>query len=75
MLSKFSTPGFLAFIQDAYGQCRGLFRDDASNVDDPSEDPPELYAEVSIVFRAWQRLQWMRKSNEKWSEADYAANV
>lgn len=72
MLSKLSTPGFLHFIQDAYRECRPLFGDDT---DESNVDQPELYAEVSIVFYAWKRLQWMRKSHEKWSEADYAANV
>ncbi|KAF9462090.1 hypothetical protein BDZ94DRAFT_1290407 [Collybia nuda] len=41
----------------------------------PVTEQRELYAEISVVFCAWKRLQWMRKSREKWSEADYAANV
>jgi hypothetical protein len=35
----------------------------------------ELYAEIVTVFSAWKRLCRMRQSKEKWSEADFAANV
>ncbi|KAF8078771.1 hypothetical protein FPV67DRAFT_1558000 [Lyophyllum atratum] len=71
-LTQFSTPAFLGFIQDAYKLCPALFSD---KVENQSPEIPELYAEVSIVFSAWRRLRWMRKSKEKWSEADYVANV
>lgn len=59
------------FIQNAYTHCPTLFSDNA----DRSIDIPELYAEMSIVFFAWRRMQWMQKSKERWSEAEYVANV
>ncbi|RDB28803.1 hypothetical protein Hypma_015691 [Hypsizygus marmoreus] len=71
-LAQFSTPEFMSFIRDAYKLCPALF---SNNGDNHTIDIPELYTEVSIVFSAWRRLRWMRKSKEKWSEADYVANV
>ncbi|KAG6911552.1 hypothetical protein DXG01_011854 [Tephrocybe rancida] len=71
-LSRFSTPTFLKFISDAYNTQPALFSD---KVGDLLPESPGLYAEASIVLSAWQRLCWMRKSKEKWSEADYVANV
>jgi hypothetical protein len=35
----------------------------------------ELLEEISVVYLAWKRLRKLRASNEKWSEADYVANV
>jgi len=70
-LSLFATPEFLVFVQEAYDLCPTLFSED----DFASVDISEIYAEMTIVFSAWRRLRWMRKSKEKWSEADFVANV
>ena len=69
-LARFATPEILTFIQEAYDQCPGLFCDKVHN-----RDIPKLYVEISTVYTAWRRLKWMRKSKEKWSEHDFAANV
>lgn len=69
-LTFFATPEILVFIQDAFKLCPDLFCDTLS-----STDVPELYAEIVTVFSAWKRLHQMRKSKQKWSEADFAANV
>jgi solute carrier family 25 carnitine/acylcarnitine transporter 20/29 len=70
-LSLFATPEFLVFVQEAYDLCPALFSED----DFASVDISEIYAEMTIVFSAWRRLRWIRKSKEKWSEADFVANV
>jgi solute carrier family 25 carnitine/acylcarnitine transporter 20/29 len=70
VLSRFATPEILRFIQDAYKSSPYLFSDKIS-----SDDIAKLYAEITIVFSAWRRLRRMRKSKEKWSEADFTANV
>jgi len=69
-LSLFATPEILRFIQDAHDSSPHLLSDELG-----SKDIAELYAEITIVFSAWRRLQRMRKSKEKWSEADFTANV
>jgi solute carrier family 25 carnitine/acylcarnitine transporter 20/29 len=69
-LALVATPEILVFIQDAFKLCPGLFSDTLS-----SPNISELYAEVVTVFNAWRRLRWMRQCKEKWSEADFAANV
>ncbi|KAJ7487434.1 hypothetical protein B0H11DRAFT_1913140 [Mycena galericulata] len=45
-----------------------LFSDDIT-------DTLGLFGKMTIVHSAWKRLKLMRKSKEKWSEADFAANV
>jgi solute carrier family 25 carnitine/acylcarnitine transporter 20/29 len=69
-LSRLATRAVLRFIHDAHELCPSLFSDRV----DPS-DLAALFAEITIVFSAWRRLQRMRKSKEKFSEADYVANV
>jgi solute carrier family 25 carnitine/acylcarnitine transporter 20/29 len=69
-LSLFATPEILRFIQDAHMSSPHLFSDELS-----STNIAELYTEIAIVFTAWRGLQQMRKSKEKWSEADFTANV
>lgn len=69
-MSSFATPELIEFIREAYNECPALFTEDC----DPNS-VPELYSEITIVFSAWRRLQKMRRSKEKWSEADYVANV
>jgi solute carrier family 25 carnitine/acylcarnitine transporter 20/29 len=34
-----------------------------------------LFTDLCAVFTAWKRLRAQRVSGEKWSEADFAANV
>jgi solute carrier family 25 carnitine/acylcarnitine transporter 20/29 len=70
-LSLFSTPEFLVFIKDAYDVCPALFSKEVF----ASADISKIFIEITIVFSAWRRLRWMRKSKEKWSEADFVANV
>lgn len=70
-LSLFATQEFLVFVQEAYELSPTLFREE----DFASVDISKIYAELVVVFSAWRRLRWMRKSKEKWSEADFAANV
>jgi len=69
-LSLITTPEILRFIQDAHENSPQLFSDEVSSM-----HIAELYAEITIVFSAWRRLERMQKSKEKWSEADYTANV
>lgn len=58
------------FIEDAFKACESLFSETVS-----PESGIELFSEVAVVFSAWRRLRSMRLSKEKWSEADFAANV
>jgi len=69
-LSKIASPTLLSFISDCYATSPSLFSASANNA-----DVADLYAEISIVYSAWKRMQRMRSSSEKWSEADYVANV
>jgi len=69
-LSRIAPKALLAFICDAYDACPNLFSDAV----DP-EQGITMFTEIPVVFSAWERLQRMRKSREKWSEADYVANV
>jgi solute carrier family 25 (mitochondrial carnitine/acylcarnitine transporter), member 20/29 len=68
--SRISTPELRRFIIDSHKSSPSLFSDIVNG-----NDIAELYAEVSVVFSAWTRLQRMRKSKEKWSEADFVSNV
>ncbi|GLB36000.1 hypothetical protein LshimejAT787_0302880 [Lyophyllum shimeji] len=72
LLSRSSTPAFQGLIEAAYGHCPALFSDRISG---QSMELTELHEETSIVFSTWCRPRSMRKSKEKWSEADYVANV
>jgi len=69
-ISKLSSPGLISFLHDAFGHCPALFCED-----DGTMDLAELYSDITIVYSAWRRLRYMRQSNEKWSEADFVANV
>lgn len=69
-LARFATKEILVFIEDAFKLCPLLFSNTLS-----SPNMSELYAEIVTVFSAWKRLCRMRQSKEKWSEADFAANV
>ena len=70
LMKHFASPELLAFIEDAFKSCKPLFSDAAS-----PESGTELFSEITVVFAAWRRLRSMRLSKEKWSEADFAANV
>ncbi|KAG1817800.1 hypothetical protein EV424DRAFT_1324215 [Suillus variegatus] len=62
------SPGFAKFIADASRTAPELF-----SVDQSASN--ELFEDVCVVFSAWKRLAQMRSSKEKWSEADFVANV
>ncbi|KAF7320119.1 hypothetical protein MKEN_00796300 [Mycena kentingensis (nom. inval.)] len=60
---------FMSFLQQVHADSPSLF--DANIAGDALE---ELLPRLTIVHSAWRKLKSMNKS-EKWSEADYAANV
>ncbi|KAF9229122.1 hypothetical protein BS17DRAFT_4779 [Gyrodon lividus] len=62
--------GLTAFLKSAFGASSDLFSSTAAATGDE-----ELWEEISVVYLAWKRLHKLRVSNEKWSEADYVANV
>ncbi|KAG1717962.1 hypothetical protein EDD22DRAFT_983737 [Suillus occidentalis] len=62
------SPGFAKFITDASQTAPELFSADHCG-------SSELFEDVCVVFSAWKRLIKMRSSKEKWSEADFVANV
>jgi len=70
VLALVASKDILLFVEDAFNQCPGLFSDTVNTA-----NFPHLYAELTTVFSAWRRLRRMRMSKEKWSEADFAANV
>jgi len=67
-LRRIAPPNFLAFIRAAYDDSPGLFGSDPGNT-------IQLFAQLITVYNVWERLQRMQKSDEKWSEADYVANI
>ena len=69
-LSRVAPKPLLDFICDTHDACPRLF---SGAID--RDQSARMLTEITIVFSAWQRLQQMRKSREKWSEADYVANV
>jgi solute carrier family 25 carnitine/acylcarnitine transporter 20/29 len=69
-LTRLATPEILVFLRDAFKLCPDLFSDAV-----PSTTISELYADIVPAFNAWKRLLQMRKSRQKWSEADFVANV
>ncbi|KAG2350186.1 hypothetical protein BDR05DRAFT_954287, partial [Suillus weaverae] len=64
------SPGFAKFITDASQTAPELFSDVVAH-----RASNELFEDVCVVFSAWKRLAKMRSSKEKWSEADFVANV
>jgi solute carrier family 25 carnitine/acylcarnitine transporter 20/29 len=62
------SPGFAKFIADASQTAPELFTTEHC-------ENNELFEDVCVVFSAWKRLAKMRSSKEKWSEADFVANV
>ncbi|KAJ6621583.1 hypothetical protein B0H10DRAFT_2162956 [Mycena sp. CBHHK59/15] len=61
---------FMEFLEEIRDQSPDLF---SENITD--SNIRGLFPRMSIIFSAWKRLKLMKKSKEKWSEADYAANV
>jgi hypothetical protein len=61
--------GLAAFLKSAFDASPELFSRTAMAGDS------EILEEISVVYLAWKRLRKLRASNEKWSEADYVANV
>lgn len=61
-------PGFLSFLHRANLRYPDLFSDSPSS-------GCSRWTDLIPVFKAWERLDFMRVSKEKWSEADFVANV
>ncbi|KAF7339768.1 hypothetical protein MVEN_01893100 [Mycena venus] len=68
-LSKLGTKDFMDFLKKIHDQSPDLFGEI------PDSDIRGLFPKMVIVYSAWRRLTMMKKSKEKYSEADYAANV
>ncbi|KAH7929332.1 hypothetical protein BV22DRAFT_1192082 [Leucogyrophana mollusca] len=64
------TSGLSTFLGSAFRKSPKLFSQHIN-----TEESDELFEEIAIVFSAWKRLRQMRSCKEKWSEADYVANV
>ncbi|KAJ7293426.1 hypothetical protein C8J57DRAFT_1551915 [Mycena rebaudengoi] len=67
-LSQLATGDFLEFLKEIHASRPELFCDKTADVQG-------LFSKMTFVHSAWKRLNIMRKSKERWSEADYAANV
>ncbi|KLO15054.1 hypothetical protein SCHPADRAFT_902769 [Schizopora paradoxa] len=63
-------PQLLELLKRANKENPSLFSKELS-----TESCEDLLSELSCVLLAWKKLQWMRRNNERWSEADFAANV
>jgi hypothetical protein len=63
-----ATGDFLEFLKEIHASRPELFCDKTADVQG-------LFSKMTFVHSAWKRLNIMRKSKERWSEADYAANV
>ncbi|KAJ8083810.1 carnitine transporter [Marasmius tenuissimus] len=66
-----ASPEFLSFLSNAYKGDPDLFFDDKEK----ETDVFKLFLSLGRVFSVWERLMLMIDSSEKWSEADYVANV
>ncbi|KIJ46532.1 hypothetical protein M422DRAFT_46219 [Sphaerobolus stellatus SS14] len=69
---KALSPNLLEFLRSAHNHDPELFSDSVSY---DLEETHQLFEELTTVRLAWNRLKNMRQSGQKWSEADYAANV
>ncbi|GBE78248.1 predicted protein [Sparassis crispa] len=69
-LKKLVSAEFMEFIRSAHDASPELF---TSAMSEP--ECRNLLCDIQSVFVAWTRLQKMRNSSRKWSEADYTANV
>ncbi|KAH7885923.1 hypothetical protein F5I97DRAFT_1809627 [Phlebopus sp. FC_14] len=61
--------GLAAFLKSAFEAAPDLFSTTAI------AGGEEILEDISVVYLAWKRLRKMRSNSEKWSEAEYAANV
>ncbi|KAI5124086.1 hypothetical protein M0805_000901 [Coniferiporia weirii] len=68
-LSKLA-PDLHKFLIKAHTKMPALFSDNPD-----TEKQELLLAELSTVFLAWSQLVRMKRTKERWSEADFAANV
>ncbi|KAJ7169731.1 hypothetical protein C8R46DRAFT_1162488 [Mycena filopes] len=66
---RIATTDFMSFLKEMHAQNPRLFGE-ATNL-----DVRGLFSKMAIVHSAWRRLKLMIKSKEKYSEADFAANV
>ncbi|KAL0578616.1 hypothetical protein V5O48_003407, partial [Marasmius crinis-equi] len=77
--SSRASPKLLSFIASAYAGDPDLFCDDTKNEESDDtrdeENDFELLSSLLQVFAVWKRLIWMEESSERWSEADYVANI
>ncbi|KAL5495091.1 hypothetical protein ACEPAI_553 [Sanghuangporus weigelae] len=62
------SPGLHKFLLRAYDKMPSLFCQKSKKVDD-------CLLELGTVFLAWSQLNRMKETKERWSEADFAANV
>lgn len=65
------SPKLWHFLQAAYSAAPEIF----SVVLDDDLEKKDLFAEINAVMLAWGKLVAMRKSREKWTEADMVAQV
>ncbi|KAJ7654978.1 hypothetical protein DFH06DRAFT_486445 [Mycena polygramma] len=68
-LSKLATKDMMDFFMEIHRQNPNLFGEIAES------KIPGLFPKMVAVHSAWRRLKMMRESKEKYSEADFAANV
>jgi len=68
-LSKLATKDLMSFLKEIHAQNPNIFGEISDS------EIRGLFPKMVIVHSAWRRLKMMRKSKEKYSEADYAANV
>ncbi|KIJ29131.1 hypothetical protein M422DRAFT_104729, partial [Sphaerobolus stellatus SS14] len=61
------------WILEVSNRCSSQLFSDSVSYD--LEETHQLFEELTTVRLAWNRLKNMRQSGQKWSEADYAANV
>ncbi|OCH96056.1 hypothetical protein OBBRIDRAFT_359785 [Obba rivulosa] len=69
-LKSYVTADFLDFLDNAYHASPKLFSPKVL-----AKDSQDLLSDIQCVYAAWKRLQKMRSSSRRWSEADYVANV
>ncbi|KAF8213203.1 hypothetical protein K438DRAFT_1661260, partial [Mycena galopus ATCC 62051] len=69
LLPKLASKGLIEFLKEIHDQNPKLFGEIAES------EIPGLLERMGIVHSAWRRLEIMKQSKEKYSEADYAANV
>ncbi|KAF7339600.1 hypothetical protein MSAN_02174500 [Mycena sanguinolenta] len=68
-LATLASKGLIKFLEEIHDQNPKLF----GEIEDSKV--PGLLEKIGIVHSAWRRLDMMKQSKEKYSEADYAANV